>query len=151
MIAFDMKCEHGHVFEAWFRNSETYEAQKAQAQIQCPTCGTYKVEKAMMAPNLAVKGARSTHMKEAHLPAESHEAVNGLMGEALERLRQHVEKNCDYVGKGFAEEVRAIHYGEKTARGIYGETTPEERKELQDEGIDVISLPMQVKADTKTN
>ena len=42
---------------------------------------------------------------------------------------------------GFAEEARRIHYGEIEARGIRGQTTPDEREALRDEGIEVMSLP----------
>lgn len=52
-----------------------------------------------------------------------------------------MEKHCDYVGKNFAEEARKIHYGETEARGIYGETTPEEAEELREEGVAFASIP----------
>ena len=60
----------------------------------------------------------------------------------LNRVRDHVEKTCEYVGADFPEEARKIHYGETPDRGIYGEATIEESEELLDEGIDVIALPM---------
>jgi hypothetical protein len=56
-------------------------------------------------------------------------------------LRKYVEKNADYVGPGFAEEARKIHYGETPDRHIYGEASQREAQELVDEGIDVALLP----------
>lgn len=149
MIVFDMKCENGHVFEAWFKSSSAYDAQQASGAVSCPTCGTVLVGKAVMAPHIAAKSNRQTDTKSAHLSAEG-EAFTAdaaqMMGDALEKLRKHVVENCEYVGGNFAEEARAMHYGEKDDRGIYGETSPSEREELVDEGIAVISLPMAKKS-----
>jgi hypothetical protein len=56
-------------------------------------------------------------------------------------LREHVEKNCDYVGDQFPEEARKIHYGESAPRGIYGEATAKEAAELSDEGVKLARVP----------
>jgi hypothetical protein len=71
---------------------------------------------------------------------ETRELANRV-GEAVRKLRRHVEENCDYVGDAFPEEARRIHYGEKDARGIYGEATSDEARRLDDEGIEVFRLP----------
>jgi len=154
MIVFDLKCENGHVFEAWFRTSASYETQKADGIVACPHCGSEAIEKAIMAPNVAAKANQKTDTKSAHLPADQRppamdesiadRIADGaeLFGEAVDKLRKHVEENCEYVGEDFTEEARAMHYGEKEERGIYGEATAEERDELADEGIDVFSLSM---------
>lgn len=63
------------------------------------------------------------------------------MSDILRQVQDAVEKHCDYVGKNFAEEARKIHYGETEARGIYGETTPEEAEELREEGVAFASIP----------
>ena len=65
----------------------------------------------------------------------------------LQRIRAHVEKNCDYVGPAFAEEARKIHRGEAEERGIYGETTPDEAETLAEEGIEIHSVPWVPPAD----
>ncbi|MCK5576500.1 MAG: DUF1178 family protein [Sphingomonadales bacterium] len=147
MIVFDLKCENGHVFEAWFRTSATYDTQKADGVVVCPQCGSGMVEKALMAPNVAAKANQMSDTKSAHFPTDELapavvDASVEMFGEAVDKLRKHVEENCDYVGGDFTEEARAMHYGEKEARAIYGETTEDEREELADEGIDVLSLSM---------
>lgn len=59
----------------------------------------------------------------------------------LIKLRNFIEKNFEYVGKDFSKKVREIYYDNKNNKTIYGTTSPEERKELKEEGIDLLSLP----------
>ena len=59
----------------------------------------------------------------------------------LNKVRKHVENNFDYVGDKFADEARAIHYGDKEEREIYGETSIDDAVELIEEGINVEPLP----------
>lgn len=132
MINFTLKCAHGHLFEAWFRNGEAYDVQAAAGEVACPECGQTTVEKAPMAPRL-VK-ARGDGAERAALVAAE---VRRVLGE----LRRQVEEKCDYVGPSFPEEARKIHYGEIDARPIYGEASPEEADELKDEGIAIASIP----------
>jgi hypothetical protein len=65
----------------------------------------------------------------------------------LQRLRAEVEKTCDYVGAGFADEARRIHRGESQRRGIYGETEPSEAEALAEEGIEIARIPWVPRAD----
>ncbi len=60
---------------------------------------------------------------------------------ALQELRRKVEKNSEYVGKGFASEARAMHLGEAPERAIFGEARVEEARELIEDGIAVVPLP----------
>lgn len=129
MILFTLRCVEGHEFEGWFRDGEGFEAQQQAGEIACPQCGNSSVEKALMAPNIG----------------RSHKAGPPItptqMRAALVELRRQVETNCDYVGPKFAEEARKIHYGEVDPRGIYGEATKEESRELKDEGIEFGRVP----------
>ncbi len=138
MIVFDLRCDQEHVFEAWFPDSKTFERQAKKGQVTCPVCGDTKVEKALMAPNI------STGRKK---DAEKEKAQAAKVMQALSEVRRQVEENCDYVGPQFAEEARKIHYGETDERGIYGEATKEESKELADEGIEVGVIPWVPRAD----
>ncbi|MEM6681883.1 MAG: DUF1178 family protein [Pseudomonadota bacterium] len=157
MIAFDLRCQHGHVFEAWFGSSKDYDAQKQNGLLSCPICGDTTISKAIMAPNVGRKGNQAAPVKPAAAPAPVQqptapvpaampapplppEVAEKLMNVAAQ-VKEHVEKNCDYVGKDFAEEARKIHYGETDERGIYGEATPDEAEELIEEGVDVVALP----------
>ena len=139
MIRYDLTCKDGHSFDGWFRDSAAYDAQAANAQVACPVCGTTSVAKQIMAPNIPAKSNR----KEAPgrvftAPADPRAAS---LVKAMRELREHVEKNAEYVGQRFADEARRIHYKESEARGIYGEATSKEASDLAEEGIEVHPLP----------
>ena len=135
MIKYSVRCGKDHVFEAWFKDSATFDAQSKSGDIVCPQCGNNLVVKAPMAPRI-VKSQQSDVSHESH----AREVAERILEAAVE-MRKEVEANCDYVGGQFADEARKIHYGEADERGIYGEASDEETKELDDEGIDVIKLP----------
>ncbi len=132
MIRYDLICDHGHTFEGWFSSSSDYDDQAGSGLLSCPACNTPKVEKAIMAP--AVKTARKVE-------ARSEKAAKKAMSMVAAKIREEVSKNCDNVGENFAEEARAIHYGEKPSRGIYGSVTDEDSSALKDEGIEAHPLP----------
>lgn len=134
MILFELKCGGGHTFEAWFRNGDTYEAQAAAGEIPCPQCGDSKIAKAPMAPRIAKS-------RDGGSAAEEKAVQQAEFMAKLRELRKHVESNCDYVGPKFAEEARKIFYGEVESRAIYGETTPGEAEELQEEGVPFAAIP----------
>jgi len=131
MIRYALICDQDHEFEAWFSSSSDYDNQAKSGLLCCAICGTSKVEKAIMAP--AVKTARKVEAR-----AESAKLA---MNSVAAKIREEISKNCEDVGDRFAEEARAMHYGEKNARGIYGSTTPEESASLADEGIEAHPLP----------
>ncbi len=133
MIVFNLKCRNDHVFEAWFRDNATFDKQGAAGDLGCPVCGSKKVEKALMAPHVAKGGRAEEAARETAKAAQAKKA--------LTELRRQVEENCDYVGPTFAEEARKIHYGESDERNIYGETSNEEAKALNEEGVKVQRIP----------
>ena len=137
MILFDVKCAKGHVFEAWFRDSNTADRQMARHAVACPTCGNTKTAKAPMAPRIGKKGGGAVARTEATEMA----AMSAKLRKELGELRAKVESNCDYVGEKFAEEARKIHYGETDPRGIYGETSKDEAQALADEGVEFARIP----------
>lgn len=133
MIRYTLKCEHGHEFDSWFRDSAAYDKLAAAGQVACAVCGATRVEKTIMAPS--VGGTRKTSEKQPlSAPANPAEA-------ALKKLKKHLRENADYVGKNFADEARRIHVGESEARGIWGEASREDAKALKEEGIPVAPLP----------
>jgi hypothetical protein len=149
MILFDLRCAKGHVFEAWFRDGGTAERQLAARKVACPDCGSAKVAKAPMAPRIG-KGARAADRAPSEkIPADRSPGAppQGAMAgpsavmAQLRELRAKVEANLDYVGERFAEEARRIHYGESDPRGIYGEASADDAKDLADEGIEVSRIP----------
>ena len=135
MILFELRCAQDHQFEGWFPSGAVYEAQLAKRELSCPLCGDRKIDKAVMAPRIG-KAGEPTPPKPT--PA-TRKALNAKV--VLQELRKKIEANCDYVGPGFAEEARRIHYGEAEERGIYGEASDEQAQSLHDEGIAVAKVP----------
>lgn len=135
MIVFDLICDNEHTFEAWFKDSKTFDRQRRKKAVLCPICDSTKVEKALMAPNIATSKTKDR----AEQSQKTVMAAN--MRKMLSEVRKAVEENCDYVGPQFAEEARKIHHGEKDPRGIYGEATKEEAAELREEGVEFGEIP----------
>ena len=137
MIHYQLACAADHGFDGWFRDSAGFEAQVASGLVSCPSCGSTEVRRALMAPRVGRRAEPPPAAEPAKAAAVLPDQVRGV----LARMRAELEKNCDYVGPGFATEARRIHNGEGEARGIYGETTPEEAVALKEDGIEVSSIP----------
>lgn len=137
MIVFDLRCDTGHVFEAWFGSSADYEAQRMRGLVCCPICGATDVDKAVMAPNVPVKGNQSAYL------AAPPEAVKSMLA-ALAAEQKKIVSASEHVGDRFADEARAIHLGEAEARSIYGRATRDEARSLMEEGIAIAPLPFPV-------
>ena len=147
MISFDLVCSKEHRFEVWFANSSEFKKQISSKKVICPICGDHKIEKSLMTPNITSKQNKKSkdkiidnHDSNLNAVAKANNRSPELLA-AFEQLRGVVEKNCDYVGKNFAEEARKITYGESKERSIYGETSADEAKELSEEGIEFGVLP----------
>ena len=133
MIRYALSCDHGHDFEGWFGSSGDYDDQQARGLLACPVCDSQAVHKQIMAP--AVAGTRRTARDVE--PAR----MQAMMMEAAGRIRAHVEANFDDVGDSFASEARAIHEGRSEERGIYGQATPAEVRDLVEDGVPIAPLP----------
>tara|TARA_B100000963_G_scaffold132079_1_gene115049 strand:+ start:313 stop:732 length:420 start_codon:yes stop_codon:yes gene_type:complete len=131
MIKYNLKCENNHNFDAWFSDSSNFEEQNKKNLIFCPKCNSMKIEKNIMAPNI---GSKKQSYTNALKNEKNYEKI-------IKNVRKHVEKNFEYVGDKFADEARAIHYGEKEEREIYGETSVEEAVDLIEEGVNVSPIP----------
>jgi hypothetical protein len=158
MIHYDLRCEAGHEFDGWFKDSAAFDKQAKAGFVECPVCGGTSVSKQLMAPAIPKKGRG--RMKEllppppvpAPVPAPgSTQAAAGAVPAQvlalLQRMRSEVERNCDYVGPEFAAEARKIHRGESDRRGIYGEASDADTAALAEEGIEVARLPWVPRAD----
>ncbi len=135
MIRFSLVCEHDHDFEAWFRSNDDFETQAKRGFVECPSCGSNKVGKALMAP------AVSTGRKKEKMALAMGQAQREAMAQ-LKALSEKMRANADYVGDKFAEEARKIHFGETDPRGIYGEATAEEARSLAEDGVDFMPIPV---------
>ena len=160
MIHYNLRCTamaEPHEFDGWFKDSDAFDKLSKAGLVECPACGGTKVERALMAPAIPRKGRPARNaIIEAAPPAPPPQppampegspvpAAAGPMPAQLRalltRIRAEVEKNCDYVGKDFADEARKIHNGEAEARGIFGETTDAEAEALKEDGIEFARLP----------
>ena len=144
MILYQLQCEKEHSFEAWFKDSQAFDKQSKRKLLSCPTCGSSKITKALMAPRIGKSGSDNHPQATQPAPAGPSLKITPAAVELkrkLKELQSHISKECDYVGSNFAEEARKIHYGEVTPHGIYGEATNEDAKELVDEGIEFSSIP----------
>ena len=152
MIRYTLVCERQHDFESWFANSAAYDKQAKRGLVACPICGSSKVEKAIMAPRLARSGKRidvPPAMPAAPVPAAADTPAPVAMVSPQERelrsklkeLRDHLTKNAENVGRKFPDEARKMHYGEIEHRSIYGEASPQEAKDLHEEGVEFHPLP----------
>jgi hypothetical protein len=135
LIRFSLICDSEHEFEAWFRSSDDFETQKKRGFVDCPSCGSHKVEKALMAP------AVSTARKQEKVALAMGEEQRRMMTQ-MKAMAEKIRANADYVGDKFAEEARKIHFGEADQRGIYGEATLEEAKSLAEDGVDFMPVPV---------
>jgi hypothetical protein len=150
VIRYTLVCERGHDFESWFRDSAAFEKQAARKLVACPACGSAKVDKAIMAPQVARKDRPvETPAPALPVPAPSPPApVAMLPPEAVElrrkirELRETLTKNAEDVGGKFPEVARQIHYGEIDDKPIYGEATMADARELIEEGIGLLPLPV---------
>jgi hypothetical protein len=150
MIVFDLSCPHGHRFEGWFGSSDNFARQSDAGLLTCPECGSPDVAKAPMAPAVPRKGNQRTESSPAS-NADRRPVANAPMPpevqQALARLAEaqaNALKSSTWVGKRFADDARAMHYGEKSAAPIHGETSLAEAQKLIDEGIEVAPLPFPV-------
>ena len=151
MILYSLVCHKGHDFESWFPDSAGYDKQVKRGLVSCPLCGSAKVEKAIMAPRLARKDKSTPIMAPAEesAPAAAEATTPVAMISPQERefraklkeLRDHLTANADNVGKKFPEEARKMHYGEIEHRSIFGEASPQDAKDLHEEGIEFHPLP----------
>ena len=156
MIRYSLRCDQGHQFDSWFQSSSAYDSQVRRKLVSCPQCDSVKVEKAIMAPQIARRKGREPVVDQASpAPAASPEAAAPVpatnstplmlaqereLRAKLKELRDHIVKTADNVGERFPEQARAMHYGDIEHRPIYGEASPAEAKELIEEGIEVAPL-----------
>ena len=139
MIVFDLCCPDGHRFEGWFASSGDYTSQRERGFVACPQCGSAQVDKAPMAPAVPKKGNQRAELTQpvagGAMPPEAAAALQKLAEVQAEAL-----KSSTWVGEAFAEQSRAIHYGEREPEAIHGRATPHQVRELSEEGIAIAPI-----------
>ena len=148
MIRYRLQCAASHEFEGWFRNAADFDKQSKRKLVACPNCGSTEVAKALMAPSVVTSKSRAVR-KTPTAPAPQSDATQRVANsgqrellQMMRKLRDEVIAKSEYVGPRFAEEARKIHNEEVEERGIYGEATPAEVKDLAEDGIDIYPLPI---------
>jgi len=143
MKVFNLQCSAHHVFEGWFGSDEDHASQVERGLLACPLCGDTTVHKLPSAPRLNLGAVEAPA---AATKAEKQDLVAGGELQALQaaylQLARRIVAATEDVGPRFAEEARRIHYGESEERGIRGQASPEQTRELMEEGIAVMALPL---------
>ena len=134
MIKYNLICDNEHEFESWFSDSFEFEKLKNKKLLECIYCSSKRIEKSIMSPMIS----NSNNLE---LPNDKFEREFLKEKKRLKQIRKYIEKNYEYVGKNFSKKVREIYYDKKSKKTIYGTTTPKEREELAEEGIDLLSIP----------
>ncbi len=134
MIKYNLKCINNHEFESWFSSSYEFENLKKKKYLECIFCNSNKIEKSIMSPMLSKTKKKESELK--IFEKELQKEKNKLL-----KIRKYIENNFEFVGKNFSKRVREIYYDKSKKNTIYGTTTPEEKKELAEEGIDLLSVP----------
>ena len=134
MIKYNLKCKNEHEFESWFSDSNEFNKLNKKKLLECIYCSSNKIEKSIMSP--MVSGTKQQEDKANLFDQKLLNQKNELI-----KLREHIEKNFEFVGDKFSEKVRDVYYDKETKKSIYGSTTPEEKKELEEEGIELLSVP----------
>jgi len=135
MIKYNLKCNNDHEFESWFSDSKEFERLKTRKLLECIYCNSKKIKKSIMAPMISVSKNNNVNK------FQINNKILQKQRNKLIKLRNFIEKNFEYVGEDFSKKVREIYYDKKNKKTIYGITSPEERKELKEEGIDLLSIP----------
>ena len=135
MIKYKLTCNDCDTsFDSWFASSSEYEKLKKMKHINCHECGSLKVEKSLMSPNVL-----NTKKKVSEI--EKNKKYIKVRNK-IKEYQKFIKNNFDYVGKNFAYEARSIHYNDiKKTKGIYGNATAEEVQELKEEGIETEIIP----------
>ena len=128
MIAFDLICLNGHIFECWFKDSASFEEQKSSGIINCPICDDDQVER-VFSPFMIKKGEE-----------KKREEANPY--QALRLIQEYLDKHFEDVGTNFYNEALKIHYGEAEKRNIKGTASTEEEVILKEEGVQFFKVPI---------
>ena len=135
MIKYNLTCKKcNNFFDSWFPSSKEYEKLKSLKHINCPNCNSLTIEKSLMSPNVL----NSKKEKSEIVRNEKYVQVKNKIKE----YQKFIKNNFEYVGENFVYEARSIHYNnKKKSKGIYGNATIDEVKELDEEGIKTEIIP----------
>jgi hypothetical protein len=134
MIKYNLKCSNNHEFESWFSNSEEFDKLDKKKLLECIYCSSKKIKKSIMAP--MVSGSKIKEDGVSFTNKKLLSQKNDLL-----KIRNHIENNFEFVGDKLSKKVREVYYDKQTKKSFYGTATSEEREELAEEGIDLLTVP----------
>jgi len=134
MIKYNLKCSNNHEFESWFSNSEEFDKLDKKKLLECIYCSSKKIKKSIMAP--MVSGSKIKEDGVSFTNKKLLSQKNDLL-----KIRNYIENNFEFVGDKLSKKVREVYYDKQTKKSFYGTATSEEREELADEGIDLLTVP----------
>ena len=123
MIKYNLKCGNDHEFESWFADSSEFERLNKKKLLECIYCSSNNISKTIMAP--MITAAKNEDINKAFFEKKNSREKNDLV-----KLRNYIEKNFEFV-----------YYDKRSRKSIYGTATNEEKEELAEEGIDLLSIP----------
>jgi hypothetical protein len=133
MIAYDLKCGRGHVFEGWFDDYQAFRSQRKKGLVTCPVCNDASVRRIPSTFSIRSADGGAT-------PGRDGGQVDPE--QVSRKIVDFVEKNFDNVGTDFAKEALKMHYGVSEPRNIRGSSTDTEEETLRKEGIEFFKLPI---------
>ena len=134
MIKYNLKCKNNHEFESWFSDSNEFEKLKKKKLLECIYCNSTEINKSIMSPMISVVNSSENELSKISSQVKKEK-------KKLLKIRKYIEKNFEFVGDKFTKEVREIYYDKKRKKTIYGTTTMQQREELANEGIEILSVP----------
>ena len=136
MIKYKLICKDCETtFDSWFSSSKEYEKLKKKKFLNCHFCNSLNVGKALMSPSV---NTSKNNLRDIHSPSKKYREIKKI----ISKYQVFIKKNFEYVGENFAYEARSLHYNnKKRTKGIYGTTTKDDLKELNEEGIKAEMIP----------
>ncbi len=134
MIKYNLKCLNNHEFESWFSNSDEFDKLDKKKLLECIYCSSKDIKKSIMSP--MVSGVKIKN----HNTSSTNKKLLNQKNDLL-KIRNYIEKNFEFVGDKLSKKAREVYYDKQTKKSFYGTATSEEREELAEEGIDLLTVP----------
>ena len=134
MIKYKLICKDcSQIFDSWFASSKEFEKIKKNKYLNCAMCNSLNVDKTLMAPTI-INNKNNLKLEDNYKDLK--------IKNKLKAYKKFIKNNFEYVGKNFVYEARTIHYdNKKSKKGIYGNASLKEIKELNEEGIETETIP----------
>ncbi len=135
MIKYKLRCKNCEKsFDSWFSSSLEFEKLKIKKFLNCHFCGSKKIDKNLMAPNILNS---ISNIKKKDVNKKRRNIKKKIM-----EFQNFIKANFENVGDDFAYKARSLHYNyKKKQKGIYGSASKKQIKELQEEGIETETFP----------